>query len=1382
MMHTQIQQPVRSEYRHYQSPVIRQGLQTSVLQEHVTTASQQHYNKPFVFNPNRPHININLDNEHSVRALVDSGSSICLGDSSLINHIKAKFPNAPPINVTDVHGGRKQTLGCYTATLSVIDKLPHPLVNKKINIHMQDNLSSELVLGTDFLADHGAVIDVRSNNVIFLPNELFPVSLSQKPIICEAFASVIDQEIPLEELNTYNMAVFAVQPTQDVSIPFMDQKTIHVKIMENHISMVHKPNTTFMLTSGFAPDPQIPDGLYSMDHDHSIRITIKNSSTGLLILRQNRPIPGIVAHDLSEGYHEPVEITRDTLRALFLKDQTVKAAQLAGVMPPTSIDLPKIAADHQDYIQPTPEQYISSVITQFEEASSLLQASGFEPPGVRKKPIQAPSQSIRDNLLSQFDTTGIDKEYTKDYIKLMLRNWDVFSLHKYDVGHTPHWEHKIEPTSNQPVFVKQFKIAVGDEEALDEMSTHLTAAKILIQQPSDNNTPIFMVTKRGGQHPGKKRFVQDFRKRNAASKDDKYTIKDVRESLVAVGRLKPKIWSKLDFTGAFYCLSLEKESQKLTSFTLPFKNAQYSWARMPQGLKGASASFSKLCQIIFRHIPNIITYVDDLVGATTTHLEMIQLLDEVFAECRYHGMKLNLKKCQFGLESLSWLGYNLSSAGISPEIDKAEAIKTMVLPKTIKEIQSHLGLFQFFADLIDNYALIAGPLSAITSPDHPWRSLILSGNLPQEAQDAWYKLRSIIASRPVVAFPDFSLPFQMFVDASVGKPHADPPIRGGIGAILTQVQDGVTKAVGYFSRQFRDSESRYNAYNAELCGLVAGLEHFMTYIKNSKVTAFTDHMPLVKAASRDKSTSDALLFKLSTMELTLIHIKGQDMPADVLSRQAQEAIKGNLAVAASTIMEALPAAMSDLQWKHEQSEDATCKIMKAWLKKQKLSPSPSMQGIIKLYGPLSCIDSINGLLYIYFNRPNTNPVKRLWVPERLQPMIMANHHGSTLGGHWREEKTYEAIAIKYFWPSMAKDIEGHIKLCKICHQQNNRDNSKNKVPLRPWGPPTARNQRIHFDLVGPLKSSISGFRHILSITDAFSRWVELVPIPNKEAITVAKALWDNWICKFGFYRQSVSDGGREFDNKVLQELNNLMASKHHIISPYSPSVNGIIERVHRSLGGYIKSFCDNQTTNWLEYLPALTFSLNTKIHRSTKFSPYFITYGEHPSFPWTPNDTITYSESEIADRVRMLQYAQQLCHQNDLDARAASKRSFDVKAKSRSFKIGDEVLLHLPSPPPGHNSKFYTPWRGKYKITQKTSEWTYLVRKKGGRVRKAHVNRLKFYDPKNSHKDPDISITVEDDEEDQPVPIKEQVQNPNPNQRVTRSKTKNLPPPIERFS
>ena len=828
-------------------------------------------------------------------------------------------------------------MGCFTASITVHDPMLHPLKEKQINIHMTDNLSSELILGTDFLSNYGAIIDVKSNSTIFLPNNYFPVSLCQKPIICKAFASVASKETEITDLTNYNTAVFSVQPTEDVDILYTDQKTIRIQIISNNHTMIYKPGTTIMMTSGFAPFPQIPEGLYTVEQDNTIRITIKNSSTGTLSLQQNRPIPEIVAHDLEMGYHDPVEITKDTLRALFLKNQTVQAAKLAGILKDNeTYTQNELAMDHPEYIEPTPNEYVSSVIQQFEHASSLLQATGLDPPGTRSKPKQQPSVNIRENLKSQFDNSGIDKEWVDQYYQLIMENWDVFSLHKYDVGHTPHWEHKIEPTSNEPVYVKQFKIAVGDEAALDEMSTHLTAARILIQQPSDNNTPIFMVAKRGGPTPGKKRFVQDFRKRNAASKDDKYTFKDVRESLVAVGRLKPKIWSKLDFTGAFYCLSSEKESQKLTSFTLPFKNAQYSWARMPQGLKGASASFSKLCQIIFRHIPNIITYVDDLVGATTNHTEMITLLNEVFAECRYHGMKLNLHKCQFGLLSLSWLRYNLAENGISPDIEKAQAVKSMILPTKIKEIQSHLGLFQFFNELIDNYAIIAGPLSNVTSPDHPWRSYKLSGDLPTSAIDSWYKLRNIIASRPVIAFPDFSLPFQLFVDASVGQPHANPPVRGGVGATLTQIQNGITRPIGYFSRQFRDSESRYNAYNAELCGLVAALEHFMTYIKNNKITAFTDHMPIVKASRREKTTSDALLFKLSAMELTLIHMSGTEMPADALSRQALKETKGNIPVAASTRSEALPEAMSDLHWIYEQSEDAQCKVIKDWITKQKM--------------------------------------------------------------------------------------------------------------------------------------------------------------------------------------------------------------------------------------------------------------------------------------------------------------------------------------------------------------------------------------------------------------------------------------------------------------
>ena len=174
-------------------------------------------------------------------------------------HLKMQHPTDIPINVTDVHGGRKPTLGSYSATLSVEDKLPYPINNQPIKIHMQNNLSSELVLGADFLKKHGAIIDMKSNNAIFMPNEYHPVSLSQKPIVCEAFASLVtnDEETPQEDIENYNTATFAVQPTEDVEIPFMD----HVQIITANHNMRNKPGTTIMLTTGFAPDPQIIDGL-----------------------------------------------------------------------------------------------------------------------------------------------------------------------------------------------------------------------------------------------------------------------------------------------------------------------------------------------------------------------------------------------------------------------------------------------------------------------------------------------------------------------------------------------------------------------------------------------------------------------------------------------------------------------------------------------------------------------------------------------------------------------------------------------------------------------------------------------------------------------------------------------------------------------------------------------------------------------------------------------------------------------------------------------------------------------------------------------------------------------------------------------------------------
>ena len=203
-------------------------------------------------------------------------------------------------------------------------------------------------------------------------------------------------------------------------------------------------------------------------------------------------------------------------------------------------------------------------------------------------------------------------------------------------------------------------------------------------------------------------------------------------------------------------------------------------------------------------------------------------------------------------------------------------------------------------------------------------------------------------------FPDFSLPFQLHVDASVGREHHG--IRGGLGAILTQVQDGITRPIGYFSRQFRESECKYNSYNAELAGIVASLNHFYYYLKGSRTTIITDHLPIVKNGRRDDSTMHALRIKMNEMDIELIHMRGDAMPADALSRQpmaedhpgikearqAKEETRQAKATSSADFGPAYPLTMSDQQWKFEQSRDTLCKEMKQFIESNRLSLIPEI--------------------------------------------------------------------------------------------------------------------------------------------------------------------------------------------------------------------------------------------------------------------------------------------------------------------------------------------------------------------------------------------------------------------------------------------------------
>ena len=86
------------------------------------------------------------------------------------------------------------------------------------------------------------------------------------------------------------------------------------------------------------------------------------------------------------------------------------------------------------------------------------------------------------------------------------------------------------------------------------------------------------------------------------------------------------------------------------------------------------------------------------------------------------------------------------------------------------------------------------------------------------------------------------------------------------------------------------------------------------------------------------------------------------------------------------------------------------------------------------------------------------------------------------------------------------------------------------------------------DLFGPLKTrSASGNKIIMVITDAFTKYTELVPLLNKEAPTVARAFFERWICRFGVPTVIVSDRGKESLNAVIQDLTKWLGANLSLI-------------------------------------------------------------------------------------------------------------------------------------------------------------------------------------------------------------------------------------------
>ena len=155
-----------------------------------------------------------------------------------------------------------------------------------------------------------------------------------------------------------------------------------------------------------------------------------------------------------------------------------------------------------------------------------------------------------------------------------------------------------------------------------------------------------------------------------------------------------------------------------------------------------------------------------------------------------------------------------------------------------------------------------------------------------------------------------------------------------------------------------------------------------------------------------------------------------------------------------------------------------------------------------------------------------------------------------------------------------------------------------------------RWDRVAMDLLDMSVTTPKGNRYVLVMVDCFSRWTEAGPLPDKTALAVADDFFQHIVCRFGMPSVIHSNQGREFENKLMQELCLLCGAYKTRTTPYHPESDGLVERFNITLLMMLAIFAGENRDDWDDFLSPVMMAYRSSVHESTGYSPYWLMIGE----------------------------------------------------------------------------------------------------------------------------------------------------------------------------
>ena len=478
-------------------------------------------------------------------------------------------------------------------------------------------------------------------------------------------------------------------------------------------------------------------------------------------------------------------------------------------------------------------------------------------------------------------TLQASKTRTKDYLELAkLKDPKVKEiLHQFSERFTSLGKLKgkqIQLSIDQsvkPVAQQQRRVPFHLREKVEMEFKSLESQDIIEKVPESEHTdwvsPIVVVPKK----EGKIRICVDMRAANTAVKRIRHPIPTVKD--IALELNGAKYFSKLDLAQAYHQLELAPGSRPTTTFTPP--SGLYRYKRLNYGSNSSAEIFQHALQQSLQGIEGVRNLADDILVFGKTYEAHNKSLKACLQRLQERNLMLNINKCRFLKQNLEFFGFLFTAEGIQPGPKKVSAFVESKPPKTVSEVRSYLGMANYSAQFIEDFATIAEPLRKLTFKDakFEWGT---------EQQKAYETLKKALLKSPVMSYFDISKETMIHVDAS--------PV--GLSAILSQRNKGSTEShiIAYASKSLTATEKRYSQTEKEALAIVWGIEHFHLYVYGAPFILFTDHKPLELIYSnlmlKPPARLERWMSRLQQYDFKVIYKEGPDNQADYLSRHPIE--------------------------------------------------------------------------------------------------------------------------------------------------------------------------------------------------------------------------------------------------------------------------------------------------------------------------------------------------------------------------------------------------------------------------------------------------------------------------------------------------------------